>query len=1141
MQIIVCKRWHLLHSSSSKAVQPKLTTGAANTGALVQKALRIMKLIAFLILATCLQVNATDGFGQKVTLSEREVHIEKIFTEIKKQTGFNFLYTSNILANTHRVTVDVTNALMTEVLDMVVAGQGLEYRVKGDDKLIIIKQKQYIKAIAGIQELKSGPIDVSGSVTDNEGRPLPGANVKVRGSNVGVVTDKDGRFYLKDIPENSVLEISYVGHDIKTFTVRSSGIVNIALEQKLSMMDETVVIGYGTTTNRLKTGNVGVVKAEDIAKQPVNNPLLALQGRVPGLFITQANGLPGSGVQVTIQGKNSLNRGSDPFYVIDGVPYTSLLLANYGSVLGNSAAHGSAQTTSGNPLSFLNPADIESISILKDADATAIYGSRGANGVILITTKKGKSGQTRIDINMQTGWGKVARKLDLLDTHQYQEMRREAKRNDNAAITDADYDINGFWDTTRYTDWQKELIGNASHYTDVNGTVSGGNINTQVLVGVGYHRETTVFPGDLSDQKGSVHFSINNVSTNQKFRLLLTGSYLEDNNRIISRDLTEDAIKLAPNAPNIYTEDGLLNWMPNASGVSSWTNPLAYLNNRYKNKTKNLVGNAVVSYKIIPDLEIKSSFGYTNLQANEIVTYPLVSSAPEDRITTIRSALYSNNNISSWIIEPQVSYKTKFGKNQLEVLIGTTIQQNISNGLRLRGETYNSDVVLDDVRSAAKVVIDGTVNSVYKYNALFSRLTYNLIDKYIINLTLRRDGSSRFGPGNQFHNFGAAGIGWIFSKERFIQNELPFISFGKLTASYGSTGNDQIGDYQFMSLYSSSSDGVPYQGVNGMLAGGLPNALLQWEETKKLNLGLNVGLFKERVILAANYFQNRSSNQLLNYNLPIQTGFGSIFRNLPATVQNSGWEFTLSTSNINTKDFSWSCDFNLTVPKNQLLKFNNIENSGYNNTYFVGKSITLTKVNSWAGVNPSTGTYQFLDNEGKLTSSPNSSKDRTVLINNSPILYGGIHNNIRYKRFEFDFSFQLVNRKGPNYYFGNAAGAYMNYNQPVSVLQRWRKPGDISSIQRYNSNFGLYSPSSEASISDAAYGDASFARLKNISLSWMIPGSWYKRAGLTHGRLYMQGQNLLTITNYIGLDPETLNSVSLPPLKVITVGLQVGF
>ena len=1096
--------------------------------------LRIMKLTAILLTVFFLQVKA-DGLTQTISFSGKDVPLQKVLEAIRKQSGYIFFYKENILQDAKPVTIAVKNVTVDEAVRQALKDQPFQYYITS--KTVVISKKK--ETTKGENELAPEPplIDIQGRVLNEKGEPVL-ASITVKGSTKGTTTNKDGWFALAGIEENAILIISGVG--IETTEIKPEGKTQLEIAVKISVkaLDDVQMIAYGSTTKRFSTGNISSVKSVDLEKQPVNNPLLALEGRVPGLFITQATGLPGSGVNVAIQGVNSINNGNDPFYVIDGVPYTSQLLTNNGSILGTSGTLGS----SGNPLSFLNPADIESISILKDADATAIYGSRGANGVILITTKKGKVGQTRVDVNMQSGWGKVTRKLDLLNRQQYIEMRQEAKKNDNAAITATDYDINGFWDTTRSTDWQKELIGNTAHYTDIQTSVSGGNSNTQVLVGVGYHKETTVFPGDLSDQKGSLHFSINNVSTNQRFRMQLTGNYLEDNNHIISHDLTQEAVILAPDAPKIYNDDGSVNWMPDATGTSSWTNPLAYLNNKYKNKTRNLIGNAVVSYQVIPNLEIKSSFGYTNLQSNEIATYPLIARAPEFRQYIRRAATYSDNNYGSWIVEPQAHYKANFGASHLEALIGLTIQQNSSNGLMLRGLGYNSDPVLEDIKSAPTVIIDGTINSIYKYNALFGRLSYNLLDKYLVNLTARRDGSSRFGPHNQFHNFGAAGIGWIFSKENFIQKAFPFLSYGKITASYGTAGNDQIGDYQFMTLYSTPpSVGVPYQGATGLVPNGLSNPFLQWEETKKLHIGLDLGLFKDRIIITTGYFRNRSDNQLLNYNLPIQTGYPTIARNLPATVENSGWELVLNTTNIKTKDFSWSTNINVTLPKNQLLRFPGIESSGYSRLYVVGKPITIIKVYPFAGVNPSTGVYQFSDSKGNLTSSPDFSTDQTVLSNTSADLYGGIENSFRYRNFELDFLFQFVKRKGANYLFGNFMGAYVNTNQPTSVLQRWQKTGDIKSIQRYYSDFSLVEQTSNAQTSDAAYSDASFARLKNLSLSYNFPQSWYSKAKFRSVRLYLQAQNLLTITNYIGLDPETLSSTTLPPLKVMTVGLQLGF
>ncbi|HEX9512826.1 MAG TPA: SusC/RagA family TonB-linked outer membrane protein, partial [Puia sp.] len=956
-------------------------------------------------------------------------------------------------------------------------------------------------------------------------------------------TNEKGEFVLQNVPNGTyTVEISYVGYEKFTSEIVASDntmMVNAELKKSTNRLDEVQVIAYGTTTERFNTGNVSVVKAEDIEKQPVNNPLLALEGRVPGLVITQAAGLPGSGVTVQIQGQNSIGNGNDPFYVIDGVPYTSQLLPSLNHLLLGTSGVNNPQA--GNPLSYINPSDIESISVLKDADATAIYGSRAANGAILITTKKGKAGQTKADINMQSGWGQVTRKLDLLNTQQYLQMRHEALNNDGitASLANGDYDLLQ-WDTTRYTDWQKALIGGTAQYTNVSASVSGGTTTTQYIVGGTYHRETTVFPGHFADQKGSLHFNINSVSANQKFRLQLSGNYLVDNNQLPGIDLTNTAITLAPNEPSLYNADGSLNWAPSATGTSTfYNNPLSYLYNKYTNKANNLISNAVFSYQVLPGLDVRSSFGYTNLQINEIATSPLISTPPEARPYNQSAAQYGNNNINSWIIESQVSYKRVIGKGRIEALVGTTINQNNSNGQQLTGIGYNSDLVLEDIRSAASVTVQSTIASLYKYNALFGRLSYNWDDKYLINLTARRDGSSRFGAANQFHNFGAAGIGWIFSKEAIIRNTLPFLSFGKLRASYGTTGNDQIGDYQFLNLYRPTYAQVPYQGATGLAPNGLANPYLQWEETKKLQFGLEVGFLKDRILLNTNYFQNRSSNQLLNYVLPIITGFVGIARNFPATVQNKGWEFTLTVTNVKTRDFTWSTHINLTLPQNKLVAFPNLASSSYAAALAIGQPITIQHVFHLISVNDTTGIYQFADSKGNPTYNPSFGTDYTVIINTSPKFYGGFQNSFSYKGFQLDFLFQFVKQKALNYFLGYYPGTEGS-NQPVSVLSRWQKPGDIAPIQRYNSNYGLFQQFFDASVfSDAAYSDASYIRLKNLSLSWQLPEVWRKKAHLQNARLYMQGQNLLTITKYQGMDPENESTISLPPLRVLSVGVQV--
>nr|WP_199081765.1 SusC/RagA family TonB-linked outer membrane protein [Pedobacter sp. ASV19] len=506
-----------------------------------------MKLTTMILLLALTTASATT-YGQKITLSEKNATLKQLITKIRVQSGYGFLYTDDMLANTKPITVELKEASLEDALDAIFKNQPLEYAVEQKNIVIKIKSPTFLERLAN----RWASIDANGRVVDSENRPLPGASVKVKKTGKGVSTDKDGRFFLRGVEEGAVLVVSFIGYLPKDVSA-SANMGSVVLEQSLSKLDEIQVIAYGTTTRRLSTGNISTVKAEDIDKQPVNNPLLALQGRVPGLFIEQATGFAGTGVKVRIQGTNSISNGNDPLYVIDGIPFTSQLLPGGNSIVGGSGGSGDNGSSVGNPLSFINPSDIESIDVLKDADATAIYGSRAANGAILITTKKGKAGDTRVNLNLQSGWAKVPRKQDLMNSQQYLEMRREAFRNDGIATPNPgpymNSDLNGNWDTSRYTDWQKELIGGTATYQNLNASVSGGNDRTTFLVGAGHHRETTVFPGKYSDNKTSVHFSINNASVNQKFRIQFSGSYLLDDNKLPRNDLTYKAMQLAPVAP----------------------------------------------------------------------------------------------------------------------------------------------------------------------------------------------------------------------------------------------------------------------------------------------------------------------------------------------------------------------------------------------------------------------------------------------------------------------------------------------------------------------------------------------------------------------------------------------------------------
>lgn len=1108
---------------------------------ILKKTARGFTLIIVLFIGINWNATSRTLYRQKarITLSANNIPLEEVFKKIKQQTGITIQnsFQETQLNEQKRVSINFRRTDINEVMEFLLNDKKDLSFILRNSIILIFKLTNNLQNPSNVHnyiDTISNNLSLSGKIIDSDGNPIPGATVKSKNNKIGTISSADGIFRLADIDKGSTITVSCIGFESKDIIVTGKDML-IQLTPHTNILDEKVVIAYGSTTKRLNTGNVGSLKATEIKNQLVNNPLTALQGRVPGIFIEQTTGLPGSGITVRIQGVNSIFKGNDPFYVIDGVPYISQLLPINNTITGTSGVPG----ISGNPLSYINSADIESIEVLKDADATAIYGSRAANGAVLITTRKGKAGPIKVDLMFQSGWARTSRKMSLLNTKEYLDMRHEAIKNSGLAIKPSDYDLNGTWDTTRNVDWQKELIGNTAHYTDAQFNVSGGSIYTQFLFGIGYHKESTVYPGTFSDTKGSVHLSLNSNSANQKFKIQVVGSFIFDDNKLPTRDITAKALTLAPVAPDPYNMDGTLNWMPNAAGASSYSqNPLASLAEKSNNKTLNLIGNTLLSYELIPGLTIKSSLGYNNLTAKEITKYPISIYTPEfSQYFTNRTA-FLTNNINSWIIEPQMEYVKKTHKGNINILIGSTLTQLNSDQENISADGFANELVMENLASATSIL--GTnINSVYKYNALYGRATYNLLDKYIINFSARRDGSSRFGIENQFHSFGAIGVAWIFSQEPFIESNVPILSFGKLRGSFGTTGNDQIGDYQFMDTYQPFTvTGNAYQGVVGLLPTSLTNPYLQWEETKKLQVGLELGFMKDKLIMIANYIQNRSSNQLTIANLPTITGFTGITRNFPAVVQNTGWEFTVSSTNIKTKHFNWSTNFNLTIPKNQLLSYYGQDK---NNSVSIGRPLSYRSLYNYAGVNDTTGIYQFIDSKGNLTISPSDPTDKTILVDYDPKFYGGLQNSFSYKEFSIDIFFQFTKKSGTDrvtYGLNNNYPGFFNAglgNQTSTVVNRWRESGDQAQIQQYRA--GSDRNLSYISNSNATFVDASYIRLKNISLNWQLPNKWKKNLHLQNARLFLNAQNILTITNYKGLDPET--GLSLPPLRTITIGAQI--
>lgn len=984
----------------------------------------------------------------------------------------------------------------------------------------------YFLLLCSFSGVYSQTLTVTGTLTDAVGT-LPGVTIQIKGSSIGTLSDYNG-YYAITARSTDTLVFSYVGYKTVAVAVANRKVLDLQLEEDTTTLKEVVLnAGYYTVKEKERTGSIARVTAATIEQQPVSNVLATLQGQMAGVHVTQSTGVPGGGFAIQIRGINSLRaEGNQALYLIDGLPFST-------ESLGNTAISGSIMGGSLNPLNSINPADIASIEILKDADATAIYGSRGANGVVLITTKKGKQGKTQFTFDSYTGAGTISRKLDLLNTEQYIAMREEAFANDGVSpLPDWAYDVNGTWDRNRYTDWQKELLGGTAFTRTVSMGLTGGSATTQFLLKGTHYHETTVFPGDFNYRKSALHFSVAHRSDNERFSMDFSGNYVGDNNKLLSTDLTRTATVLAPNAPALYNEDGSLNWEH-----STWDNPLRLLEGNYKTQVKSLYGGGLLSYKLLPSLTLKTSLGYSDTRVQELSTTPSTVYNPAYGLTpAVSSTMVNTSNQQSWSVEPQMQWHSALGKGKFDVLLGSTFQERTAGQLAVYASGFSSNSLLSNLAATSFTQVMNHSSVAYRYMALFGRVHYSYDEKYFVNLTGRRDGSSRFGPGNRFASFGAVGVAWLFGKEAVVQKTLPFLSFGKLRSSYGTTGSDQIGDYQFLNTYTPS--GVGYNGIIGLEPVRLFNPDFSWEVNKKFEVALETGFFNDRIFLTTAYFNNRSSNQLVGIPLPGTTGFSSIQANLDATVVNSGLELELRTVNFSQPRFKWVTSWNVTVPKNELVAFPDLEGSVYANQYVLGQPLSIRKVYAFTGVDPLTGVYTFKDfnGDGLLT----DTEDRQQLVDTSPEYYGGVRNTLTYKNWELDFLFQFVKQVGLN---SNALADLPGSasNMPTSVLDHWQQAGDTNPTQLYTAGFNGDAVTAFYTYyirSDAAYSDASYVRLKNIALSYTLPKAWAPKA---HCKLYFQGQNLLTFTRFQGADPENQSRGQLPTLRVLTVGLQLSF
>lgn len=1066
------------------------------------------------ILISAFQMNA---HAQSITLTRRQAPLKEVLDEIGKQSGYKLLYNNRHLEQARPVTVQLKSEPLRTALDQCMSGQPLTYEII--NKTILIRPRETKEKEKTTAPAKSNKIE--GKIINEQGEALAGATVRIKGTDQVIITNQQGVFSFNDDVKSNIAIVVFVGYESQEAPIHNQMIVT--LQKSNSRLDEAQIIAYGTTTKRLSTSSISSVKSEDIEKQPISNPLLALQGRVPGLFITQANGHPGGGINILIRGKNSISQGTLPLYIVDGVPFDS---QNPTQVV----ATGSMNIN--NPFNSINPGDIESIEVLKDADATSIYGSRGANGVILITTKKAKAGKLNVNLDTYTGWSKVTRSLQLMNGQQFRNLRREALANDGLPI-----DINNapdlvVLDSNIVNDWQKILIGGTAPTTNIQARISGGNATTQFTAGANYNYQGTVFPGNYSTDRKGLNLAINHQSPDQKFTAAFTSSYAYTSSRLLAQDMTQ-YLSLPPYGYSLVDENGKLVW----DEVSKYFgNPFMWLYNSYNGYTDLLNTSATLNYNITPSLKARINGGYNLMGYSEDQAFPISAHDPEENI--LGNASFGQNTVRSWSLEPQLEFNRMFlEKLKFSLLVGASWQSREGKKSVQFGEGYTSDALLSSISGAATIRAT-TGYDLYHYNAAFGRVSANWDNQYLINITARRDASSRFGPGNQFANFASIGAAWIFSNNKRIREALPAISHGKVRISYGSSGNDQIGNYAYLDTYTPSPN--LYQGGLSLQPTRLYNGNYGWEQFTKLDAALELGLLNDRAFLTVDYFRNRSDNQLVNYTLPSQTGFASVLMNFPGKVQNSGWEVEARADIIRDSRLSWSASANLTIARNKLLAFPDLENSNSANVLVVGEPLSVLRGYQYLGVDHQTGIYNFKDqnDDGKLTT-----EDFITLGHTDPKFYGGIQNTLRWGCFSLDFLFQFVKQTGRHPVLSQANPIGSGSNLPTYVSDHWRNQGDQVIYGKPGQTYGtpVYNSTMEIYNSGAAYTDASYIRLKNASLNFSFPERWLAKVHLKSLSFYVEGQNLLTITKYAGADPEVQSLYVLPPLRVFATGFRANF
>jgi len=1097
-----------------------------------------------------------------------------VFKQIEAQSEFVFIYKNETINLDKKVDVKIEGATVDKILENVLQNSGVKFEI--NNKQIIITPDRLIPSNKNEKIIKEEiqqpqKKEISGTVKDSKGLTLPGVSVIVKGTTTGIVTDANGKFALSVPMDAKTLVFSFVGMKAQEIAITAKTSVNLVMEEESVGLEEVVAVGYGTVKRKDLTGSVGFVSAKELKELSVARVDQALIGKVAGVQVKPSSGEPGSAAKIVIRGVGSISAGSNPLYVVDGFPTSNI--------------------------DMLNTNDIASIDILKDASATAIYGSRGANGVIIINTTRGKEGKCKITFDSYMGWQKIAHRPDMMNAMESAQYIIDGIRNHNM---DAGNDVTGLPGTWKIAVPKRPLdvlAGTLTYDKDALDEVlqtapqqnyylsfSGGNENVRYDISGNYLSQDGIIINS-NFKRYSIHSNIDiKASEKLSIKFSLNPSYTFTNNVIAaggdggtnSEGIIGSALYIQNFRPlyvdaqgNATKENGdYMVFSGGSDDQGTIVNPLALANEMKETRRKaGFIGNVNLEYKILPDLRFNVLLGGSIMSNNANRFKP---SLPAFFNNPASGRSESNMNIN-WLTEYTLTYNKTIGKHNIVALGGFTAQKDLNEYSYLFSDKYPNNLV-PTLNAVSGVIANGTSDvSEWSMLSYLSRINYSYNDKYYVTVTVRTDGSSRFGADKKWGFFPSVAMVWRVSNENFMKN-ISFINNLKLRASYGETGNNNIGNYEHQST-------IRYllYPLNGVLSSAyapqrIENPLLTWETQKQTNFALELSVLKSRLNFSLEHFISRNEDLLLNVTIPAITGYNSTLKNIGA-VKNTGWEFTLNTININKK-LVWTTDFNISKFENEVVAL-----GAKGDPIYAGASVTMigkpigsyygwltdgiflnqSEVDKGPKYNPTgtdrsrPGDVRFVDvsGPGGVPDGIINGLDKTIMGNPYPDFYFGMTNRFSYKSFTLDISLQGV--------YGNdvfaatrstIANSRGRYRQQAYLFNYWKseaEPGDGKTARPNNSPTGNF----RGGYSQLFLDDGSYLRINNISLGYSFSKAISESLKMNSFKVYVTATNPFLFTNYHQFNPDVSNNGSslepnvdvndYPLQKSLIIGINVTF